>query len=99
MKTFLQIFILFCCLSTLSLGSDEKMIETTKRALLAYPKIEKGTNELTDYVKRKTIGDNEDLLLYFIPLATGRLQYEARAGDFFYDYRQQTMGVNYRYRF
>lgn len=100
MKT-LTICLLLMMSTLLNASQQSKMLDKTKKALLAYPMIEKGTDRLFHQVKNKTIGKGFDEYLFILPiLSTGKIEYDLQDSSTVYmNYRSPELGFKWKFRF
>lgn len=95
MRNLCLVMILF----SFALSSNTQMMRVSTRAIMSYPTVKKTSRSLVKIVKKNTVGDNEEYLGILVPFVTGEVRYQSKDSNLYYNFRDQSVGARYIYRF
>lgn len=99
MEFYLKLFLIFIFSISIS-WAQSRMVNKTREALLSYSIVQEKSDEVIEKVKRETLGDHAEKLLFIAPLVTGKFEVNAYKMNFYYDHRSDhEAGVRYNLKF
>ena len=75
------------------------MIRVSTKAVMSYPGVKSSSKSLVNLVRKKTVGDNEEYLSVLVPFVTGEIRYQSKDSNLYYNFRDQSVGARYIFRF
>jgi len=97
----MKIIIIFILqISSFQVYAQSRMVSKAQEALMSYSIVKDKSEEIVDDVKRKTLGEHSDKLLFLAPFVTGKLELNANQISFYYDHNNdQEAGLRYNLKF